>query len=111
MRVTRVGKMFNRKGEPGVFDVSRSKFYADFILRDPADPNVPGTNIARLRLVHLGPKAVGVADDEVERLITALQDHHASKAAERAKAKRPAHRASAESPRGSSGSDRRSLRG
>ena len=63
MRVTRVGKMFNHKdrrgSQKGVFDISRSKFYPDFVLTDPADPNIPDTDIPRLRLVYLGGKSVG----------------------------------------------------
>ena len=84
MRVTRVGKMFNHKGtegEKGVFDISRSKFYRDFVLTDPADPNIPDTDIPRLRLVHLGGKSVGVDDDDTSRVVLALQDFYASKAA------------------------------
>ena len=84
MRVTRIGKMFNSKGRKGVFDVGRSKFYADFVLTDPADPFIPGTDIPRLRLVHLGGKSVGVDDDDTSRVIAALQDFHATRAARRA---------------------------
>jgi len=85
MRVTRVGKMFNRKGEKGVFDISRSKFYRDFVLTDPANnPNIPGTTIPRLRLVYLGGKSVGVDDGETVRVVLALQDFYAAKAAQRA---------------------------
>jgi hypothetical protein len=89
MRVTRVGKMFNhkdRKGVPqkGVFDISKSKFYNEFVLTDPADPNIPGTDIPRLRLVYLGGKSVAVDDDDASRVVQALQDFYASKAAQRA---------------------------
>ena len=86
MRVTRVGRMFNHKGQMGVFDVSRSKFYRDFLLPDPADPNIPGTDIPRLRLVYLGGKSVGVNDDDTSRVVLALQDFYASKAARRVSA-------------------------
>lgn len=88
MRVTRVGKMFNHKdkeGVPqkGVFDISKSKFYNEFVLTDPANPNIPNTDIPRLRLVYLGGKSVGVADDDTGRVVLALQDFYASKAAQR----------------------------
>ena len=71
MRVTRVGKMFNHKDkegvlQKGVFAISRSKGYRDYVLTDPANPNIPGTNIPRLRLVHLGGKSVGVDEDEIQ---------------------------------------------
>ena len=102
MRVTRVGKMFNCKGQKGVFDISRSKFYHDFVLTDPADPNIPGTDISRLRLVYLGGKSVGVDDDDTSRVVMALQDFYARKAAQRAgtgKKKSPLRHANAETAR------------
>jgi hypothetical protein len=86
MRVTRIGKMFNSKGRKGVFDVGRSKFYADFVLTDPADPFIPGTDIPRLRLVHLGGKSVGVDDDDTSRVIAGLQDWYQTRRAQRAAA-------------------------
>jgi hypothetical protein len=102
MGVTRIGRMFNRRdkeGNPqrGVFDLSRSKFYKDFVLSDPADPNIPGTDIPRLRPVHLGGKSVAIDDDDASRVVEALKDFHASKAEQRASAgkkKNPPHRAS-----------------
>jgi hypothetical protein len=97
MRVTRVGRMFNHKGERGVFDISRSKFYRDFVLTDPANPNIPDTDILRLRLVHLGGKSVGVDDDDVRRIVAALQDFYEAKAAD--KKKNPPQRASVETAR------------
>ena len=83
--LTRIGKMFNHKGQKGVFDIGRSKFYRDFVLTNPAnDPNIPGTDIPRLRLVYLGGKSVGVDDDDTSRVVRALQNFYASKAAQRA---------------------------
>jgi hypothetical protein len=67
-----------------VFDVSRSKFYNDFVQRDPTDPNIPGTDIPRLRLVYLGGKSVGVDDDDTSRVVLALQEFYARRAAQRA---------------------------
>ena len=86
MRVTRVGKMFNHKGQRGVFDISRSKFYRDLVLTNPADPNIPNTDIPRLRLVYLGGKSVGVDDDDISRVVLALQDFYARKAARKSPA-------------------------
>jgi hypothetical protein len=94
MRVVRIGQVFNHKGQKGLFDISRAKGYADYILRDPANPLIPGTDVARLRLVHLGGRSVGVSDDEIQRVVLALQDFYARKAAQRAgKKKNPPHRA------------------
>jgi hypothetical protein len=86
--VTRINKMFNRTDgdgvvQKGVFDVSRSKFYADYVLTNPAKPNITGTDIPRLRLVYLGVKSVAVDDDDTVRVVAALQDFYASKAAQR----------------------------
>ena len=94
MRVIRIGKMFNRKGRKGIFDISRAKVHRDFVLTDPANPFIPGTDIPRLRLVHLGGKSVGVSEDEINRVVAALQTWHATKAAQRAAAgkKTPPHR-------------------
>jgi hypothetical protein len=89
MRVTRIGRVFNHKGQKGILDISRSKGYRDYVLTDPANPNIPGTDIARLQLVHLGGKSAGVSDDEINRVILALQELYAAKAAQRAKRKNP----------------------
>jgi hypothetical protein len=107
MRVTRIGKMFNHKDkegvlQKGVFPVSRSKGYADYVLTDPANPNITGTGIRRLRLVHLGGRSVGVSEDEIQRVITGLEDWYASKVAQRistGKKKSPPHRVSTEPAR------------
>ena len=89
MGVTRIGRMFNHKDregvrQKGIFDIRRSKFYRDFVLTDPADPNIPNTDIPRLRLVYLGGKSVAVDDDDIGRVVQALKDVHASRAAQRA---------------------------
>jgi hypothetical protein len=92
MHIVRIGKVFNRKNtakgidQKGIFDIARAKGYRDFLLRDPADPNIPGTNILRLRPVHLGGKSVGISSDEIQRVVLALQDLYAKKAADRASA-------------------------
>ena len=93
MRVTRINKMHNHKDpdgvpQPGVFPISRAKFYRDFVLTDPADPFIPGTDIPRLRLTYLGPKSVGVDDEERDRLIEALKNLHATKVAQRIEKKK-----------------------
>jgi hypothetical protein len=67
--VTRISKMFNHRDrdgniQPGVFPVSRSKGYRDYVLTNPDTPNIPNTDIPRLQLTYLGPKARGVDDEE-----------------------------------------------
>ena len=87
MHVFRVGALFNRRNktkgidQKGIFDISRAKGYRDYVLTDPDYPLIPGTNVERLRLVHLGPKAAGVSDDEIRRVVTGLEDWYATKAA------------------------------
>jgi hypothetical protein len=90
MRIVRVGKLFNRKNknkgidEKGIFDIGRARGYRDYLLTDPTDPFIPGTDVPRLRLIHLGGKSVGVSDDEINRVVAGLQDWYQTKRAERA---------------------------
>jgi hypothetical protein len=65
-----------RKARPareGVFPVGHTKFYEDYVMRDESDPYIPGTDVERLRLVHLGEKARGATSDEITRVIEGLQ--------------------------------------
>ena len=90
----RIGKMFNRRDQKGVLRHLPRQGLPRFILTDPANPFIPGTDIPRLRPVHLGGKSVGVSEDEINRVVAALQNWHATKAAQRAAAgkKTPPHR-------------------
>jgi hypothetical protein len=60
--------------------VGLSHLDENLILRDPAEPNVPGivrsdgTPIPRLRLIPLGACAVGFYSADVDGLIEALRD-------------------------------------
>src|SRR6478672_3006725 len=92
MGIVRIGKMFNRRNQKkgldqkGIFDVSRAKGYRDFNLTDPANPFITGTDVPRLRPIHLGGKSVGVSDDEINRVVAGLQTWHATRTAQRAAA-------------------------
>ena len=81
-RVSRRRALQSQKQDEGdrPFDIS-AKGYRDYVLTDPDYPLIPGTNVERLRLVHLGPKAAGVSDDEIRRVVTGLEDWYATKAA------------------------------
>ena len=57
-RLLRPAQVF---GPNGRLPVGRTKFYADFVA----------TN--RIRLVHLGPRAVAVVEDELDELIEDLR--------------------------------------
>ena len=69
-------KIKGRKPRParkGVFDVSKSKFFADYVWRDGGEPTIPGTDVPKLRLIPLGPKARGAVSDDINRVIEGLQ--------------------------------------
>src|SRR5262245_30754924 len=50
----------------------RSKFRRDYVLRDPDDPCIPGTQIKRLRPVPLGVRNHGFLDRELDDLVDAF---------------------------------------
>jgi predicted DNA-binding transcriptional regulator AlpA len=52
----------------------RTKFREDYRLNDPADPNVPNTDIPRLRPIPLGVRNVGYLDGEIDQLIDGLAE-------------------------------------
>jgi predicted DNA-binding transcriptional regulator AlpA len=51
-----------------------SKFHEAYVLRDPADPFVPGTEIPRLKPIPLGSRNIGFLDHEIDELIDALAE-------------------------------------
>jgi hypothetical protein len=53
--------------------VGRDFFDANYVLKDPADPFVPGTQIPRVRPVALGSRVTGFFSEEIDRLIDALR--------------------------------------
>jgi hypothetical protein len=62
-----------RKPRVGLLGIGKSKLYEDYLLQDPSDPFIPGTDVPRLSLVYLGPNTPAVTDDEVNRVIADLQ--------------------------------------
>ena len=67
------------KSSEGNLRHPRAKGYRDFILTDPSNPFISGTDVPRLRPMHLGVKSVGVSEDEIQRVVVALQHFYASK--------------------------------
>src|SRR5437870_1125742 len=63
--ITRISRLYNTKGRPGLFGISRSTFFDNFVLHSEADPYIPRTNVRRLRLLHLAPNAAAAFKDEV----------------------------------------------
>ena len=62
-----------RKPRVGLLAVGKTKLHEDYLLHDPNDPSIPGTDVPRLSLVYLGPKTPVTTDDEVNRVIADLQ--------------------------------------
>jgi hypothetical protein len=83
--MTRVGRLFNRKGRPGRLAIGRSCFYANFVLRDENDPFIPGTDVPRLRLLQLAANATAAFDDEIDAVIEGLRKWRDAGCAVRAK--------------------------
>jgi hypothetical protein len=71
--ITRANLLYNRPGCPGLLGISRSTFYENFILHSADDPLIPGTNVPRLRLLHLSATATAAFNDEVDALIEGLR--------------------------------------
>jgi hypothetical protein len=59
-------------GPTGRLPLGRSKFYQDIVLRDKADPFIPGTQVPRIRIVKLAGTASGFVEDEVDAVAEAL---------------------------------------
>jgi hypothetical protein len=62
-------------GRDGRIPVGRTKFNEDMVYRDGGEPNIPGTDVARLHLVRLGPRSVAAFEDEVDATVEALRRH------------------------------------
>jgi hypothetical protein len=63
--VTRLSKLF---GPGGKIPVGRTKGLEDYIYRPGGPKKIPGTNVDRLHLASLGPRAKIAFDDEIDRL-------------------------------------------
>jgi hypothetical protein len=68
----RIYRHYQLYGRESVFGISRSKYFAGFLVRPGIDPFIPGTRIRRMRTIRLGPKARGVPESEVQRVVSAL---------------------------------------
>jgi hypothetical protein len=69
-RVLRPKKIY---GVGGKIEVGRTTFFDNYVHHEGGDEFIPGTEVRRLRLVSLGPRAVGAFEDEVDALIEALR--------------------------------------
>ena len=78
MQIFRLNRLYNHKDSDGnrhdgVFGVGRTKFLEDYVLRDAANPLIPGTDVPRMELVPLGERAQGATDSEIKRVVEGLQ--------------------------------------
>ena len=85
--VFRLPRLWICHGRPGVWDAGKTKVCTDYLLRDPADPYVPGTDVERAKVTYLGPKLPFITEAEAQRLPRELGEFYAkAKRAERAAA-------------------------
>jgi hypothetical protein len=68
---------------PGLFGVAKSAFYDNFVLKDEADPYIPGTDVPRLKLLHIAKNATAAFNDEIERVQEGLRRFRDKSFAER----------------------------
>lgn len=68
LKIFRLPELWNRKDRLGLWRAGKTKICADYLLRDPAEPFVPGTDVRRAEITYLGPRLPLVAEAEVERL-------------------------------------------
>ena len=69
-KIIRVSDIWGR-GNP--IPVGRNKFYTDIVWHPGGEPCLPGTDIPRLRLIKIGPRASGGFEDEVYAIVEALR--------------------------------------
>jgi hypothetical protein len=66
-RLVRRKECINRLG------VGPTKFHSDIVARAGASEHIPGTDIPRLHMVHLGPRTSAAIEDELENVIESLR--------------------------------------
>ena len=95
--ITRINRLYNttvqtkedreakRPGvfRPGLFGVAKSAFYCNYVLKDESDPFIPGTDVPRLKLLHLAETSSAAFNDEIERVQEGLRRWRDRKFAEK----------------------------
>jgi hypothetical protein len=71
--ITRISHLYNTKDRPGRLGISRSTFHDNFVLKSEDDPFIPGTDVPRLRLLHLATNAAAAFDDEIDAVVEGLK--------------------------------------
>jgi hypothetical protein len=67
-------KILRRKEAMTRMGCGRTKFWADYEYHSAEDPFVPGTTIARVRALSLGPVNKGFLESDLDALIGALAE-------------------------------------
>ena len=62
-------------GRNGRIPVSKTKFWDDIVYHEGGDPYIRGTSIPRLRLAHIGARAVAGFEDEIDAIVEGLRKH------------------------------------
>jgi hypothetical protein len=72
-KLLRPNQIYGR-GNP--LPVGKTYFFQNFVHFEGGDAvqYIPGTDIPRLKLIRLGPRAVAALEDEVEALVEAWRD-------------------------------------
>ncbi len=74
-RLLRLPAVYDK--QTGALPVGRTPFYEHYVLRQGGPENIPGTNVRRIPLIALGPKARAADEAEVNRVIRQLADQPA----------------------------------
>jgi hypothetical protein len=62
-------RIYSQPDRPGRLPVAKSAFYENFVWHGDEDPYVPGTDVPRLKLLHLASNATAAFDDEIDALV------------------------------------------
>src|SRR5262245_17956158 len=57
----------------GRLGIGKTNFFLNFVHHSDDDPNVPGTDVPRLKLLRLAVNAAAAFDDEIDALIEGLR--------------------------------------
>jgi len=83
--ITRINLLYNTPERPatpeqpgrperaGRLGISRSTFHDNFVLHSAADPFIPGTDVPRLKLLHLAPNAAAAFNNDIDALEEGLR--------------------------------------
>jgi hypothetical protein len=78
-------------GDGGKIPVGRTLFDQNYVYHEGGPEFIPETNVPRLRLAHLGQRALGAFEDEIDAVVEGLRaERDARKASKPAPSKQRA---------------------